>query len=420
MKLKTVLDEQLNQIQLEKEVFKKISETANNFVKQLQNKLSKKGIAAEVFIGGSLAKNTLVKKDTYDADIFVRFDEKYDDSRISKILGKILSRKAKKLHGSRDYYQLNIDGILIEVVPVTKIKQPEDARNVTDLSYFHVNYVLGKNKKNKKLKNEIILAKAFCHAQNAYGAEGYVKGFSGYSIELLICHYGSFEKFLQAIQKLKPDEKIIIDDAKFYKKNNVLQELNNAKLQSPIILIDPTYKQRNALAGLSNERLNKFKTVAKKFLQNPGSEFFVKKGILKDLKEKYKEKLEILVVQTNRQAGDISGTKSKKFFEFFKYKLKREFVILEAEFEYSEEKNYAGFYFVVNKKKDETIKGPSLKDTQNVARFKKMHEQSFVKNNRICAKLSHNINFEGFLKKFVQKEKKIIKSMSIKKISLLR
>ena len=35
--------------------------------------------------------------------------------------------------------------------------------------------------------------------------------------------------------------------------------LNASKLNSPIILIDPTYKQRNTLAALSNETFENFK-----------------------------------------------------------------------------------------------------------------------------------------------------------------
>jgi tRNA nucleotidyltransferase (CCA-adding enzyme) len=160
-------------------------------------------IKADVFVGGSLAKGTLVRKEVYDSeerkssasqtfskkvydvDIFVRFDgEKYKDDEISGILGKALSvgKGVKKIHGSRDYYQKIVEGIVIEIIPVLKIKKPEDAENVMDLSYFHVNYLLKKIKKKKKLVDEIILAKSFCHAHNCYGAESYIRGFSGYSL----------------------------------------------------------------------------------------------------------------------------------------------------------------------------------------------------------------------------------------------
>ncbi len=417
MEIKQVLKKQIKLIKPDKELLNKISQTANNFCKQLAVELRKKKIDAKVFIGGSLAKNTLVKKDKYDIDVFVRFNEKYDN-KISSLLEKILkSKKAKKLHGSRDYYQLIVDGITIEIVPVIKIEKPQDAKNVTDLSYFHVNYVLNKVKK-KKLGDEIILAKSFAHAQGVYGAESYIKGFSGYALELLVCYYRSFEKFIKAIAKSEENEKIIIDDSKFYKKNLILKQLNESKLQSPIILIDPTFKQRNALAGLNKETFDKFKKACKDFLKSPSNKFFEKQNLFEKLKKKYKN-LKIISVKTNKQAGDIAGTKSKKFFEFFIYKLKRQFEIKKAEFEYFENKNLAYFYFAVNKKKDEIIKGPLTEDKKNLKRFKKVHKKTFVKNKRVCTKLIHNLSFETFLKQFVKKEKTIIKEMGVKGIGLV-
>jgi tRNA nucleotidyltransferase (CCA-adding enzyme) len=242
MKIDQILKEQIKAIKPPIEIFGDIDKAVGEFCLNLDKKLKKKKIKAEIFIGGSLAKNTLVKKDKYDVDIFVRFDLKYKDEEISKLLGKVLGKKSRKIHGSRDYYQIIVNDIIIEVVPVMKIKKPEQAQNITDLSYFHVSYVLGKLSKNNKLAKEIILAKTFCYAQGCYGAESYIHGFSGYALELLICHYGSFLNFVKAMSKSKKD-KIIIDDSKFYKnKNEILRDLNKSKRQSPIILIDPTFK----------------------------------------------------------------------------------------------------------------------------------------------------------------------------------
>ena len=418
IKIKKILSDQLEISKPEKEISEKINEISQNFIKQLNSKLKKKKISAEVFIGGSLAKGTLVKKSKYDVDIFVRFDDKYDEPGISKLLGKVLGNEAKKIHGSRDYYQQRVDEIIMEIIPVLKIKKPEDAKNVMDLSYFHVNYILKKAKQKKKISNEIILAKSFCYAQNCYGAEGYVKGFSGYALELLIAHYGSFEKFLQQVVKNKNDEKIIIDDLKHYKNKNILHELNESKLNSPIILIDPTYKQRNALAGLSNETFYKFKEVCKKFLKKPSSEFFIPKEIGIELNKKYKDKLKVIKIRTKSQQGDIAGTKSKKFFDFFKYRVKKEFKIKLAEFDYNETRNIAAGYFVLDKKQDELVRGPFIFDKKNVARFKKIHKKTITKKGSLYVKVKHNLSFESWFKLFLNKEKKIIKQMNVKRIEL--
>ena len=434
MKINQILLKQLDQIKPGREIADKISRTANDFVKGLNKKLKGKKINAEVFIGGSLAKGTLVKKGIYDIDVFVRFNNKYNEKEISGILGKVLGsgKNIKKVHGSIDYYQVKINELIMEIIPVIKIKKPEEAQNVMDLSYFHVNYVLkklnlfkkdlgAKHKYRKKLADEIILAKSFCHAHNCYGAESYIRGFSGYALELLIIHYGSFEKFLKMVVKASDNkEKIVIDDSKFYKKDRVLRELNESKLNSPIILIDPTYKQRNALAGLSKETLDKFKNVVKKFLKNPNNSFFELKDIKADLLKKHGKNLRIIAVKTNKQAGDIAGTKSKKFLEFLIHVLRKEFSINLAEFDYDEKKNIAEFYFVLSKKKAELIRGPFISDKKNVGRFKKIHKKTIIKNKSVYVKLKHNLSLEKWYKIFKDKEKSIIKQMSIKGIELIR
>jgi len=418
-KIEQVLKQQIEVIKPDKQTLDKISKASSEFIKYLKKRLKSKNLCAEVFIGGSLAKKTIVKKDKYDVDIFVRFDKKYDNKEISKLLGKVLGKSVKKVHGSRDYYQVFVEGIILEVVPVMKIKKQQEAQNITDLSYFHVGYVLKKVRARPKLADEIIIAKTFCHAHNCYGAESYIHGFSGYALELLICYYGSFLKFLKAIVKNSNKEKIIIDPEKLYKnKNEILRELNKSKLNSPIILIDPTFKERNALAGLGEETFIKFKNVCKKFLKNPSSDFFEKKNIGEELRRKYKDKLIIIRIKTNKQAGDISGTKSKKFFEFFVKRLGKEFAIKISEFDYNEKKNLAEFYFVIDKKKDDIVRGPFVDDKKNVKRFKQSHKKTFVKGKSVCAKLKHDLSFDKWFKLFKTKDKKIIKEMDIKNIKL--
>lgn len=410
---KKFLKNQLEKIKLSSEEISEINITTKKFLANLNSKLKKKKIKADVFIGGSLAKKTLIKKTKQDVDIFVRFDETHRGKDISKLLGKVLNG-FKKIHGSRDYYQKEINNITLEVVPTLKISKPENAENITDLSYFHVNYILKKSKK-KKLADEIILAKSFVHAQNCYGAEGYIRGFSGYGLELLVSHYKTFLKFIKAVAELK--DKLIIDDMKFYKGKNILYELNQAKLESPIILIDPTFKERNALAGLSNETFLKFQKSCKKFLKKPSKDFFIKKNLIEKFRKD--KNLKIIEIKTNRQKGDIAGTKSRKFFEFIIHNLKKEFEMKKQGFEYNKDKNSANCYFVLDKKKDELIKGPPITDVKNLTGFKKAHKNTFIKNNFAYVKVKHNLSFEKWFNKFKKKEKKIIKGMSIKDIKVI-
>jgi len=299
--IKEILEKQIEKIKIREKEFGEIEKKAEEFCRKIEIKTKKKKVKADVFIGGSLAKKTILKqqnspqkfgifgprktksfsrRDKYDIDIFVRFDKKYKDSEISDLLEKILSGfRTRRIHGSRDYFQLKEKKFIFEIIPVIKISSPKNARNVTDLSYFHVSYVRNKIKKNPKLANEILLAKAFSYAQKCYGAESYIKGFSGYALELLVIYYNGFLNFLKAIARTK--EQIIIDPGKCYKnKNNILTSLNESKLQSPIIFIDPTFKERNALAALSKETFLKFQETAKNFLRKPSEKYLKSKKLI--------------------------------------------------------------------------------------------------------------------------------------------
>ncbi len=409
--VKEILDAQLKEISPPASDLEKINKISKEFQETLTNNLKKLKIKAQVFLGGSLAKNTLVKKDPYDIDIFVRFDPSYKDKDISNLLGKALP-DAKRVHGSRDYYQQKVNKIIVEIIPTIKISKPDQATNVTDLSYFHVNYMLTQIKKHKNLTQEIQLAKTFAHAQNVYGAESYIHGFSGYALELLVSHYKSFTKFLEEISKWDPKKgKLVIDQEKFYKNDNeVLTNLNKSKQISPIILIDPTNKERNASSSLSNDTFYKFQNHCRSFLKKPSKQAFKQKHVKDEFKNKNPT---ILTVKTNKQAGDISGTKSKKFFDFLISRLKKEFTIKKEGFEYEEKENISRFYFILAKKPDETVKGPPVTAIHNLTNFKKAHPKAIIKNHFAYATLKHNLTFKEWFTKFKKDDKKIIKDMGI-------
>ena len=227
----------------------------------------------------------------------MRFDKKHKEKGFSELTEKILKNlgkkfSVKKIHGSRDYFKINVnEKLFFELIPVLKIKNPEEAENTTDLSYSHVTYAK-KKFKSQKLLDDIKIVKSFCHANNSYGAESYVNGFSGYSFELLVYRSGSSVKFLKALVKIIINKTEIIDIEKFHKnKKTVLLDLNSSKLGSPIILIDPTYKNRNTLAALNEETFKKFQVEAKKFLKHPYlNDFEFKKINFSKQEEKSKTK----------------------------------------------------------------------------------------------------------------------------------
>lgn len=423
IKINSILKEVLEKVNPPEQEIKEINDSLKKFVTKLEKRLKTLKINAEVFIGGSFAKKTLIKKDKYDVDIFLRFDSKYKSEEISYITKKILEKFVdfSKVHGSRDYFKIKTKGdFFFELVPVMRVKKPEESKNITDLSYSHVKYI-NKKLKSKEILDDIKIAKAFCYANNCYGAESYINGFSGYGLELLVYYYGSFVKFIKAISKIK--DKKIIDIEKLHKnKQAILMDLNSSKLESPIILIDPTYKQRNALAALSKETFEKFKKECDKFLKNPSMKSFeIKKTELKKIeKDAKKNRFEFILLEaeTNRQKGDIAGSKLLKFYQHLISEIERFFEIKNKGFNYSDNQS-AKYFFVVKKRKEILFKGPDINDLGNIKKFEKRHRNLFKKKGRIYAKEKIEFNIKKFIELWKKKNKKRIKEMYITDLKII-
>ncbi len=407
-RIREILDNELKNIKPSQVELNNLQIIVNRFLEIIKPKLKK--VNAGIMIGGSFAKNTIIKKKKYDVDFFVRFDykryrKKSDEisgileSILSKIINKIdinLRPKFETIHGSRDYFEINFlktpINVSFEVIPVLRIKNSEEAVNVTDTSPLHVEYIRREIRKNSKLADEIRLIKAFCYSSNCYGAESYIHGFSGYSLELLTCHYGSFINFIRSALKWDIGEKIIIDSKKFYKKNDVIKKLNKAKIQSPLILIDPTQIDRNATASLSSECLLDFINFCKKFLKKPSSSFFIRKEKLLNIERlrafagKKKAMLEIIEVQSSKNRGDIAGAKLLKFFNFLIREFDIDFFVLKSDWSFDEDKRKAVFAFVLIGKREIISRGPPIQLSEHAEKFKKIHKNCFVKENILYSK----------------------------------
>ena len=392
----------------------KLLKSVDVALKKLNDLISKKKVKAVAVLGGSIAKDTFLKGD-HDCDVFVKFDYKtYKDQDISKELGKVLkSLKPELVHGSRDYYFIkNI--IQYEIVPVLDIKDPAKAVNVTDMSPLHVDWV----KKHPGFEDEIRLAKQFCKAARVYGAESYIKGFSGHVLDILVIYYGGFEKFLQNAVNWK--DKIVVDPEKHYNKD-ALVKLNKSKIVSPLIVVDPVYKERNAAAAMNEKMLDKFKETAREFLKKPTKDFFkIKKFTKAELKRQAgSDKLVVLEVKPLDGKKDIVGAKLLKAMELIRNQIKfYDFDLKEADWVWENGKAY--FWYVVEKKDLFPITkwpGPPTSEPERVKSFKEKHEKTFMDKGRICAYVKRRYTkVEELLKESLTDELLKQKVKSIKKI----
>ncbi|MBN2141806.1 CCA tRNA nucleotidyltransferase [Candidatus Woesearchaeota archaeon] len=356
---------------------------ASALIKKISTLLKKAKLRASCVPGGSYAKGTMIK-DNFDIDLFVRFDHfAYKEKDISAILGAALKPlKPELVHGSRDYFQLKRKNILFEIIPVLKIDDHRQAQNVTDMSPLHVDYV--KKKMTAKMADEVRLAKQFCKGAGVYGAESYIRGFSGHVLDLLIIFYGSFEQLLK--QASVWGERVVIDVEHHWK--DPLRSLNAAKTISPLVVVDPIQPDRNAAAAVSEERFEEFKSQAIAFLKKPSHDFFkVKKLSVKDLRKKAgKDWLLIVKAKPLKGKDDIVGTKILKVHEHFGKLLKKhEFNVLDSGWEYGPT---CMLFYIVRKERfsDKRIAiGPPISERVDASRFVAKHKNVFNRDGRLFA-----------------------------------
>ncbi|MEM4260205.1 MAG: CCA tRNA nucleotidyltransferase [Candidatus Woesearchaeota archaeon] len=369
---------------------KKVIKEAELFVQSLNNKFNEKKIKATAILGGSIAKDTFLKND-YDIDVFVRFDYSYKEKNISDILESVLPKKSERVHGSRDYFQLRNGKLNFEIVPVLFVTDYKKALNVTDMSPLHVEWVKERIKKNEKLREEIRLLKQFCKAVGVYGAESYIKGLSGHVIDILVIYYGSFLAALRAVSNWK--DITIIDPEKHLR--DPLRELNKSKLQSPLIIVDPVQKNRNASAAVSKEKYEKFIKCAKDFMNNPSEDFFTVKSLdikeLKILKKASKNYFVIIDVYTYKNKKDIMGTRFMQVYDKLLNTLKvNNFNVVKSDWYFNKDLNNSIMYFEIkNEKLSKTImwRGPPLKEKDDYKRFVKKYDDIIIQDKRVYAKI---------------------------------
>jgi len=408
-----ILKEVLKKVKPRKEDEKEFRSKVDNFLKKLDSVLGD----AQGVLGGSGAKGTWLKG-VHDVDIFVMFNyKKYKDKShvLADELEKRLKKKFKKydrLHGSRDYFQIKEKGFVFELVPILKIRKASEAVNITDISPLHAKWV--RKNSNKKVRDEIRLAKAFCKAQGLYGAESYIKGLSGYVLEILVIHYRDFLRLLRKSSRWY--EKQVIDPENHYENREAaMAALNAAKLHSPIILIDPVDKDRNAAAALGREKYELFRKKAKRFLEKPSEEFFKKKEVkLSELKKK-KGHLVFIEVEALEGKEDTVGCKLLQVYKFLKKKLK-EFEVVDSGWDWEK------FWFLLRQKeidKFEVRKGPPVKLKKHAADFRKKHKNFFTVKGRLMARVPRKFyKLEGFVKDLLKKDYLKKKVKKIKKTEI--
>lgn len=360
-------------------------ESVQQVVSMIEGMLKKAKLDVKVGIGGSYAKNTHLRGD-HDVDLFIQFATKYKSEEISELTEKALrTLKLERLHGSRDYFHHHSDGMQYEIVPVMVIEKGQEAHNITDYSPMHVEWV---KKMGKGLNDEIRAAKKFCKANRCYGAESYIRGFSGHVLDILVIHYGGFIKLLQASQKWK--DKQVIDHYDRHK-GAALANLNKAKLLSPLVLIDPVQPDRNASSALSEENYRRFIAAAKGFLKKPDVSYFEEKKFNPD-KIHEMENSVVLKIEPIEAKEDKAGAKIVQIYESLHSALSP-FGIKDSGWEWKGE-GIAYIWFLLDTDALPDMReqmGPPAKMEEHASLFKKKYPNATLRGGRLIAIVPNKI-----------------------------
>ncbi|MCA9496874.1 MAG: nucleotidyltransferase domain-containing protein [Nanoarchaeota archaeon] len=380
---------------------KKFEEIVNKFIKKLKRSAKKNAFKCNFFVGGSFGKNTYIKGQ-FDVDLFCRFDLDYEDSKLSPYLEKILidaKLKYKVQKGSRDYFSVIFGPkdfkIIFEVIPNRNIKKTSQALNTTDLSPFHVLFLKKKLEKNPHLADEIRLTKQFFKSKKLYGAESYINGFSGHSIDILIAHFGSLNNLIHDAKTW--EERKFIDINSSYKNTIEIEKAMGHDKLSSLVIVDPIIKTRNASRALSQEKYSEFlfiaNTIGELSLSDFEIEVFDEKKILGDSKEiAVENNLDLILykfkVKLSGESEDIAGSKMLKLFtKTKKYFTSLDFNIFDDEFFIDFQKGVCLFVFFIEKAnlpKLKKVYGPKVFMRDAIYSFLKTRSSFFIEDGKVC------------------------------------
>jgi tRNA nucleotidyltransferase (CCA-adding enzyme) len=248
-----------------------VREVSEEFKRYIASRIEEAGVRGEVALVGSAARGTWLP-DKIDIDLFIILSRDYPKEFINNLLSiirKFLDKdniSYELRYAEHPYITAHYKGFDIDIVPCFKIAPGEAPITAADRSPLHHQYLLARLDDERRLS--VRLLKRFMRGIGVYGAEVRVEGFSGYLTELLVVRYGSFLDVLKAAARWRP-YKTVIDIEGYYKPQEALK-----KFKSPLVVVDPVDKNRNAAAAVSLTSMSTFILAAKMFLRRPSLSYF--------------------------------------------------------------------------------------------------------------------------------------------------
>jgi tRNA nucleotidyltransferase (CCA-adding enzyme) len=260
----------LRKITPKSEEYDKVDALSQKLIAKIQAAAQKEGVAATVRVEGSVAKDTWLAENP-DIDVFLRLPTSIPRRSLGEVGLKIArgaAEDAEQLErfAEHPYLEIFTDSYRVDIVPCYDAA-PGQWQSATDRTPYHTDYI--KTHLAAELHGEVRLLKRFMQGIGVYGAEIKVGGFSGYLCELLVMHYGSFGKVIEAFAAYS--QRVVIDIAVFYA--NRAGELG-LLFPEPLVIVDPVDAGRNVASAVQPQKLYEFIAASRAFLANPSEIFF--------------------------------------------------------------------------------------------------------------------------------------------------
>jgi tRNA nucleotidyltransferase (CCA-adding enzyme) len=368
--LKQQILEKIQPTKTEKERIKKFT---NNLLEEINQQLKKQEIPATAELHGSIAHDTWIANEQ-DLDIFIVLEQNNDVSNFQVILSMLknyLGKNWREAYAEHPYLQSQLNDYNIDFVPCYRISKGQKIISSTDRTPLHTTYL--KDKLTKAHRNEVRLLKQFTKRIGVYGAEIKIEGFSGYLCELLVLHYGSLKKVLEAFSHSSDTMEI--------KRGSIKKDTE--KKQPPIILADPVDPKRNVASAVNKTSYWTFVLASRNFLNKPELKYFFKpktriekQQIISKLRLKESDYLFILIEENKPDVPDsLWGQLHKTHQALYRFLSKNDFNILKSK-TWSNEKTRHIFVFELESVIISNLvrrNGPPVKLWKDVEKFIEAH-----------------------------------------------
>jgi tRNA nucleotidyltransferase (CCA-adding enzyme) len=363
----------------EREQLKKVDNEITNNVKKVIEDLGYGKKIKFVEMQGSYAKNTDLTGRS-DLDLFIGFDKSVPRKEFERVGLEIGQRALSKYspykrYAEHPFTEAIVGNVEIQIVPAYDISL-EDIKNKKLLSATdrtpHQTRFMNKALSSKQ-KEDVRLLKSFMKENRVYGSDERIKGFSGYSSEVLIHELGSFENTLDFFANFE---------------NGKALGTPTEKQATAFTIVDPIDYNRNLVTAFSDQKIARMVKVSREFLETgeipkPTSDNVDSVGISLKYNERSKDKL---FGEINRSITAISNqlalqgydtkTEDERITSNWNVSIPR------VSYNVDKENNQVKIYFGLDKfenKSPTRVRGPPVENERAVKAFRESNPNSDIR-----------------------------------------